>query len=289
MTAKFEPTISIIVATRNEERNIARLIKSVRNFDYPKNKIELIVVDNDSTDNTLKIVKESKVRYFQLKDELKSKKTVINFRGAQVNLGVNKSSGEIIFFPDADMTFDRNLLKEVAQLIPEKFDSLYVPEFVIGKGYFGKIRNFERSFYNATCIDATRFVRRDLFLKVGGFDVEKIVFAPDDWDLTKTFKKHGLRLGITKNQLYHHEEWLDLHTYLSKKEKYMNTFDGYIKKWGENDPDLIKQFGIKYRYFKVFIEKGKWKKILRHPVLSASMFFLRFMVGVKFLIYKIRG
>ncbi len=280
------PMISVVVATRNEERNVERIIDSIKRQRYPKRKIELIFVDNGSSDRTLSLLKKRRVKFFELPKE-KSLKGIKNFRGAQVNFGVEKAKGKIIFFPDADMTFHSGLFSEAAKLLDKKFEALYVPEMVIGRGYFGKIRNFERSFYNQTPIDAVRFVKKDLFEKIGGFDIKNIVFAPDDWDLTKMLKRSGLKFGITKRNLFHHEEWLTLKIYLSKKGKYLNTFDGYIEKWGVDDPDLKKQFGLVYRYFGVFIEHGKWRKIVRHPFLALLMFFVRFLVGVKFLIFKL--
>ncbi|OFW89154.1 MAG: hypothetical protein A3D75_01640 [Candidatus Levybacteria bacterium RIFCSPHIGHO2_02_FULL_37_18] len=78
--------------------------------------------------------------------------------------------------------------------------------------------------------------------------------------------------------------WLN---YLIKKDKYVNTFDDYIKKWGEGDSDIKKQFGFYYRFFGVFIENGKWKKLLRHPILVLGMYFLRFIVGLRYLAAKL--
>ena len=53
-----------------------------------------------------------------------------------------------------------------------------------------------------------------------------------------------------------------------------------------DDKDIKKQFGLTYRYFGVFLENGKWKKLLSHPILTVGMYFLRFLVGVSFLINK---
>jgi len=288
MKSKSLPTISVIVATKNEEQNVEELINSIKKQKYPARDIELIFVDNCSVDRTLQILKKNRVKFYQLEKEV-SLKGIKNFRGAQVNFGVKKSRGEIIFFPDADMTFQPGLFSEVAKLFEKDVDALYVPETVIGHRYFGRVRNFERSFYNQTVIDAVRFVRKTTFNQVGGFDVKNIVFAPDDWDLTKMIKNAGKKFGITKKMLYHHEESMTLINYISKKDKYISTFDGYIKKWGARDSDLKKQLGFSYRYFGVFSESGKWKKILRHPVLSVSMFFIRFLVGLKFILYKIKN
>lgn len=248
--------ISVIIATKNEERNVAHCIKSI--LKQTAKNVEIIVVDNNSSDRTREIARTFTDKVFNLPDEI-DLTGIKNFRGAQVNLGVVKSQGDIIFFPDADMTFDSQLLSE-GKLLLQDCDALYVPEIVCGRGWFGKLRNFERSFYNMTCIDAVRLVKKSVFIAAGGFDAQNIVFAPDDWDFTKTLKKMHATLSITQRCLYHHEEWMTLGVYLRKKMNYTNTFDGYIAKWGREDDDVKKQFGLSYRYFGVFTEKGKWKR-----------------------------
>lgn len=284
MTKKTLPLLTVVIATRNEEKNIKRCIRSIEEQTISRDMIEIIVVDNHSIDLTRQIAQPIADKVFLLPASSKPLKTM-NFRGAQLNYGVKKSQGQIIFFPDADMTFDKELLKEIVNLITDKTDALYIPEVVVGCGLFGQIRNFERSFYNQTSIDAVRAVKKDLFLKINGFDEENIQFGPDDWDFTKRLKNK--RLGITINKIYHHEEDLDFKSYIIKKWKYTNTFSGYISKWGENDPDIKKQFGFYYRYIGVFIEKGRWKKLLMNPLLTLGIYFLRFTVGIAYLYQKI--
>lgn len=272
--------ISIIIPTKNEEENIGRCFKSIKCQTYFQNKIEIIVVDNNSTDRTKEIAKKYTNKVYNFPD-LSDLTRFKNFRGAQLNFGVKKAHGEIIFFPDADMTFDKKLTEEAVRLIVKgKFDALYIPEVVMGRGIFGKIRNFERSFYNETCIDAVRIVRKSLFLRVGGFDENNISFGFDDWDFMKTIKKITSKIGITRNKIYHHEENMTIGRYLNKKGKYAETGEKYIRKWGRKDPDIQKQFGFWYRYFGVFIENGKWKKLLRQPILAGEMYFLRLTVGI---------
>jgi len=287
MKSKKVPRVSVIITTKNEEKNIENCLKSVKNQDYPEDKIEIIVVDNNSTDRTKEIARKYTKKVYNYPD-LRKTKRIKNFRGAQLNFGVRKSRGEIIFFPDADMTFDRRLIKEAVALINKGyFEALFVPEEIIGKGPIGKIRNFERSFYEGTCIDAVRFVKKDLFMKIGGFDETKIAFGFDDWDFNKRIRNTNAKIGITKKKLYHHEERLTLREYLGKKAKYATTSDSYINKWGKDDPDIKKQFGFWYRYFGVFLENGKWKRFLRHPVLAAGVYFLRGLVGGAYIFSKV--
>lgn len=279
------PLISVIITTKNEEENIRNCLESIKLQNYLKSKIETIVVDNNSIDKTKEIAKEYTEKVYNYPN-LDSQKRIRNFRGAQLNFGVKKSRGEIVFFPDADMTFDKELLHEFTERL-KKYHALYIPEIVMGRGLLGKIRNFERSFYNATCIDAIRVIKKDLFLRVGGFDEENIAFGPDDWDFTKTVKKNTNKIGITRSKIYHHEEKMTTKKYLSKKNKYLQTFDGYIKKWGKDDPDIKKQFGLWYRYFGVFLENDKWKRVVRRPGLFLMVLVLRFGVGVVYLSKKL--
>lgn len=274
-----QPLVTVILATRNEEQNVERCLKSLKDQTYSH--VEIIVVDNDSNDATRTLASNYTPNIYNLKDHI-SLEGIKNFRGAQVNFGVQKSSGNIIFFPDADMAFDRNLIEDAVNL-SKKFDALFVPEVILGRGLFGRIRNFERSFYNMTPVDAPRFVHKDFFLKIGGFDEKNINFGADDWDIAKQMKNAGCCFGITSSKKYHHEEWLDFKTYLRKKHTYINSFKSYIEKWGYNDPDIRKQFGVWYRFFGVFCENGKWKRLISHPILTIGMFILRFLVGLDFL------
>lgn len=278
---KQKPIISVIVATKNEENNIGNCLESIKSQTYPPRKIEIIVVDNNSTDKTKEIAKKY-TRFVFNYPQLNSKKKTKNFRGAQVNFGVKKSKGDIIFFPDADMTFSKGLLSEMAKKL-DKYQALFIPETIKGRGLFGKIRNFERSFYNETCIDAIRATKKELYLDIGGFDETNIAFGPDDWDFTKTIRRKTSMIGITKSRVYHHEERMTIVKYVTKKDNYLQTFDDYIQKWGENDSDIKKQFSFKYRFFDVFLENGKWKNFLSNPFLLVGVYFLRFLVGIQYL------
>lgn len=273
--------VSVVVCTKNEEQNIGRCLESLLGQDYPKGDLEVIVVDNGSTDKTKSIARQYTEKVYCLADEV-DLSSVKNFRGAQLNFGVSKASGDAIFYPDADMTFDEGLIEGAVDLLREH-EALYVPEVVCGRGLFGKIRSFERGFYNATCIDAVRFVKKSVFEAIGGFDEKNIVFGFDDWDFTKTLKKKGCRLGTTVKKLYHHEEELTLRLYIAKKRDYAKTFESYIKKWGKDDPDVSLQFSPWYRVVGIFVREGGWRKLLSKPHLALGMFCLRVLVGISFL------
>jgi glycosyltransferase involved in cell wall biosynthesis len=265
--------ISIIIATKNEERNIGKCLESVLAQSYSKDSLEIIVVDNNSSDKTLEIARKYTDKIYSQGPE----------RSAQKNFGVRCSKGGWFIHLDADMALDEDVIQECVDLARNNKDvvGLYVPEIILGEKFFSKVRRFERSFYDGTAIDAVRFIRKDKFLEVGGFDEE--MYACEDWDLNKRLKKLG-KFDIIKSPLFHNEKEFSLKKYLTKKSYYSKNIDVYIKKWGKGDPDVRKQFGFDYRLLGVFVENGKWKELLRHPILTLGIYFLRFLVGVKYLL-----
>ena len=72
---------------------------------------------------------------------------------------------------------------------------------------------------------------------------------------------------------------------LGKKAYYSKSMATYRAKWPDH-PSVKKQFSPAYRYFGVFVENGKWKKLLRHPVLAVVMYFERVLVGVTYLLNR---
>lgn len=147
------------------------------------------------------------------------------------------------------------------------------------------MRDFERSFYNATCVDCVRFIRRDRFLKVGGFDEE--LTGPEDWDFNRRIREFN-EFDIIKAPIFHNESKFKISRFLQKKSYYSRSFSRYVKKWGKNDKIVTKQLGFTYRYFGVFFENGKWKKIVIHPFLAAGMYFLRIALGFSYLKVMLR-
>ena len=172
--------VSVIITTREESDNIANCLDSVAKQDYPKEKIEIIVVDNDSTDKTVEIARRYTDKVYNFGPE----------RSAQRNFGVEKGRGKYALYLDADMILSLGVVKECVDKCENKnCIALYIPERVIGKGFWAKVRDFERSFYNATVIDCVRFIRRDKFLEIDGFDEN--LTGPEDWDFDRRIKATG--------------------------------------------------------------------------------------------------
>ena len=98
------PSISILVAARNEEHNIGDLLRSLGRLSYPKDKLQILIGDDDSSDNTAKIIQRfclqnTYSQYFNInkpKNNLKGKANVL----AQL---AHHATGDFFMFTDADV------------------------------------------------------------------------------------------------------------------------------------------------------------------------------------------
>ncbi len=271
------PLISAIITTRNEERNIAACLRAVCAQSIARDALEIIVVDNNSTDRTIEIARPLLDQLVVCGPE----------RSAQRNEGVRIARAPVVMYLDADMRLSPTVVEECLAVLDAQPEvvALYIPEIVIGRGYWIRVRNFERGFYDATVIDAVRVVRRDIFLATGGFDLS--LCGPEDWDLDRRLMQRGA-LRLIHAPLQHDEGVFNLRRYVRKKLYYARSFAAYAAKWN-HDAIVRKQLGAWYRFVGVFIEDGKWRRLVRHPLLTAGMYFLRALVGGAFLWTRLRG
>lgn len=263
--------LSIVIPTKDEAANVARSVGAFAAC-AARGDAEVIVVDNFSSDRTRELAAGAGARVF----------TQGNERCAQRNRGWREARGEWIMFVDADMEVPSATQEEILSRLDDgTCDALYVRETRVGRGFRTKVRNFERSFYDATRIDGLRVVRRSFLERVGGYD--EALTACEDWDLDHRLLDAGVRTALTRGALLHHEENLSFRRLLGKKRYYSGTVDAYRRKWPADDPAVRRQFSPWYRFAGVFLEHGKWKRVLRHPVLFAAVLFERVAVGFVYL------
>ena len=271
MNANRPPALSVVVPTKNEEANVGACLGSFAPF---RGEVEVIVVDNSSPDRTREIAAAAGAAVFVQGPE----------RCAQRNRGWREAHGEFVMFVDADMTLPEGTVREIIETCNAgAADALYIPEVRVGGGLRLKARNFERGFYDGTCIDGLRVVRRALLERVGGYD--EALVACEDWDLDRRLLEAGARTATTRGCLFHNEARQNLRALLRKKAYYSTSVAAYRAKWGD-DAVCRRQFGLGYRFFGVFVERGKWRRLLRHPILAAVMYAERIAVGATYLICR---
>jgi cellulose synthase/poly-beta-1,6-N-acetylglucosamine synthase-like glycosyltransferase len=122
------PTATVIVAARNEEVNIKNCLISLDKLEYPDSKLDIILVDDDSTDNTGQIIED----YIRGKTKFKLIKPIKNFgdtlgKARAIANGIEYSKGDIILTTDADCVVSPTWAKTIA--------SYYTDDVVMVCGY----------------------------------------------------------------------------------------------------------------------------------------------------------
>jgi len=171
--------VSIIVPAWNEAKGIANTIKSILEIDYPKDKLEVIVVDDGSNDDTYKIAKQyesSRVRVFKLDRN--------SGKFAALNMGISKSKGEIIVTTDADNLYvQKDALKHMVAYFQDPEIMCVAPIIAIHnpKGILQRVQQIEyllgvflrKAFASMNAVHITpgafSAYRKSFFEKYGGF------------------------------------------------------------------------------------------------------------------------
>ncbi|OUU53384.1 MAG: hypothetical protein CBC25_00830 [Pelagibacteraceae bacterium TMED65] len=188
--------ISIITVTKNSEKFLNDCILSVKNQNYRN--YEHIIVDGNSSDKTLKIIKfyKGKVKFFKN----------LNDKGLYdaMNLGIKKSSGSIIGILNSDDVYFKNTLKIVNTYF-NKYENL---DFLFGSvykhkllhGFNPKIINWSFGFYTTHSVGF--FIKKKSQLKVGFYNLKYRYSA--DYDLFfRMIKKHKLKgMATKKNEIF---------------------------------------------------------------------------------------
>ncbi|OQA93438.1 MAG: putative glycosyltransferase EpsJ [Microgenomates group bacterium ADurb.Bin219] len=114
MATKNLPSVSIVIPTYNNAATLEECLRYLTQQDYPKSKIEIIIVDGFSKDNSLKIAKNYTGKVYMNPDKVEEVGRVI---------GIEKSSGDVLGFVDADnFLIDKKFLIKVVRPFMEYQD-----------------------------------------------------------------------------------------------------------------------------------------------------------------------
>ncbi len=191
-------------------------------------------------------------------------------RSYQRNFGIKKAKGEYLIWIDSDMRLHPRLLEDCLKKI-EGYTAVYIPERIVTEGFFGYLRNWERQFYNGTLVDVVRFIRtKDCPL----FDEDLHGVEDSDWERQILKDIPDAKFSTSEYWFEHHDK-VSFIKYLKKKAYYAKCLSQYKRK---NPNDRLLTF--RYRCVQIFIENGKWKRLLSRPDLSLLVMGLLFLRGV---------
>ncbi len=259
------PIISIVIVNHNGEKFLKKCLSSVFSTNYPKDKLDVIFLDNASVDNSVKLVKEKykKARIFV--------NNVNNYCKAN-NIGIQEAKGEYIVLLNNDTQVTHNWLKGLLQTIQQdpkigavggkilfengKINSTghqEYPNFYWGdRGY----KETDKEQYDKTeemtslCGVAVMY-RRKCFEHVGLFDEDFVMYV-EDVDLAHRCRERGWKIVYTPKSVVYH----------------FNHGTSYVL--NPDDPDKVE---------KRFVERNRLLFIAKHfpeklaDALSTSAFF----------------
>ena len=229
------PMVSILLAARNEEQLIIRNVTALEQLHYPKDKLEILIGNDESTDNTAQLVTDfiQDKPHFQL---FHIDKTVGKGRGKANVLGqlAHKASGEFYFITDVDVKLPQNWILALLQEFTDgvglvsgttkcERGSLFATlQSIDWLHFMGYIKAFANAGVGCTSVGNNMAVRAEAYWQTGGY--EEIDFSiTEDYKLFKEVTSRGWQwrtimgedsLGLAwyipsiKEMLHQRKRWL---------------------------------------------------------------------------------
>ena len=199
----YNPTVTFVIPCKNEEKAILNTISKCFESNYPKNKIQVIAVNDGSTDKTSEIVKKNiNEDYIVFIDNKKNKG-----KAACLNQGIQASKGEFIATMDSDSEVSEDALKKTLPYFKEKrvgavtvtvkvknprnfLQKVIEVEYALGLSLALKVL----SFFNSVHVTPGPFsvYRRSMFDKIGMFDVDNIT---EDLEIAYRIQRNGYNIA----------------------------------------------------------------------------------------------
>jgi cellulose synthase/poly-beta-1,6-N-acetylglucosamine synthase-like glycosyltransferase len=210
------PSISIVVTVYNSESTINECLRCIYKLDYPTERLEIIVVDDGSTDRTVQKVKDYPA------------KLILKEHGgypSSMNAGIKEAKGDIILIVDSDTYVEQDyLIKILGEFEDQKVGiaSGYVATKPNAK-FWARIVGFESEarydqmksnyvdFITSTC---TAY-RREVFEQVGLFNKE--LKRGSDEDLAQRASKAGWKIVLRKDAVCYHDWVSSVKKYFKKQ------------------------------------------------------------------------
>jgi cellulose synthase/poly-beta-1,6-N-acetylglucosamine synthase-like glycosyltransferase len=245
--AKLTTKVTILIAARDEEERIRYTIEDIIAQDYPRHLVEVIIVDDHSTDSTADIIMSYAADGITLM-QLQEDKPLNSYKKKAIAEAIARSNGELMVATDADCRMGKSWLSAVVSYyethnpvmisspvtyFEEKtlFELLQTLEFSyligIGAAFIGNGRA-------STCNGANLAYRKDVFYEVGGFkDIDDLASGDDELLLQKVAVKYPNRIGFLKNRdavVYTHAKHT-LQEFLQQRRRWASKSTRYKDKW----------------------------------------------------------
>jgi len=212
------PFCSIIIPAYNEENTLEKTIKSAISLNYPKNKFEILIIDDGSTDKTFYLAKKFEKEYSNVRAFTKKN----GGKASAMNFGIDKSKGEFVISFDADSMVTSDSLRQMMPYFYDKDVMCVTPGMKVykPKGILQRVQAIEYDFgiflrkaltrFNSVNVTPGPFsiYRKVFFEKYGGYDEKNIT---EDMEIAMRIQYHNYKIEnspesvvytIAPNKLY---------------------------------------------------------------------------------------
>ena len=198
------PKVSVAVPCWNEEKSLAGTLQSLLALDYPKEKLQIIVVDDGSKDNTLVVACEWQEKYPSIIQVLAKEN---GGKHTAVNLALEKSDGDLFGCLDADSFVTPHALKVVVSYFENNKKIMAVTPCIHirhPKTFIQRMQAIEylmgvfwrKSFGQLDAIQVTpgpfSIFRKEVFTKIGNY---RKAHNTEDFEITLRMHKAGLKIA----------------------------------------------------------------------------------------------
>jgi len=212
MTKNNFPKVSIIFSNFNGGIEPIECLESIRKLTYPQEKIEVIVVDNGSTDGSREQIEKEfpKVKLIKLKKEIGL--------SASINLGIKRSRGSYILVGNDDIVFEKNSITKMVEYLENHQDigvlggkvfykdrPKTLTDFVSGFNfYLGSIQKPKKKSDILWLQSCSVMIPKRVFDDIGFFDEGFYPLYFDDFDFCLRAKRAGYRLAHNPEAIFWH-------------------------------------------------------------------------------------
>jgi cellulose synthase/poly-beta-1,6-N-acetylglucosamine synthase-like glycosyltransferase len=239
-----KPKLSLIIAAKNEGKNINSLFDSLEQLNYPNENFEVIIVDDNSTDKTAELI-QSRIKNKNNFVLIKADKKEIEGKKGALNIGIISAKNNFIVITDADCRPETNWLNAMAGGLDYGLDFVFgVAPIQAGNTLVGKLSAFEnlRNTYltiaavglNIPYSAAARSFgfRKTSFEKIGGYVNTTETLSGDDDLLLREAVKNKMLIGtvIEPNSFVYSEAPKTFNEYFQQKKRHLQTSFHYLLK-----------------------------------------------------------
>ncbi len=197
----YYPSATIIVPCWNEEKTVAGTIHSLLRLDYPKNKLNIFIIDDGSTDSTWEVIQK-----FVGNPQITLMRKENGGKHTAVNLGIKGSTTELVGCLDADSFVGKDALREMARAFNEDKSIMAVTPVLVVHDPKTILQKMQRTEYHTgtflkrmlSPLDAINVTpgpfsifRREVFTKIGLF---REAHNTEDMEFALRMQSHHMRI-----------------------------------------------------------------------------------------------